>query len=48
MLSVSQRTLWQWTQDGKVPCKRVGGVVLYAVADLERWLAGEKAAGGDV
>jgi hypothetical protein len=42
-LSVSQRTLWDWTKSGIVPFVRVGHVTMYPIRDLERWLS-EKAA----
>ncbi len=42
-LSVSPRTLWEWTRVGIIPCVRVGTgkrrTVLYPVADLQAWLA---------
>ena len=37
-LEVSERTLWTWTQRGDVPHIRRGGVVLYPVDGLRRWL----------
>jgi excisionase family DNA binding protein len=46
ILSVSERTLWTWTRAGVVPCKKVGGVVLYSVADLQKWLTAKPAEGG--
>jgi hypothetical protein len=42
MLSVSPRTLWEWTRAGIIPSIRVGTgkrkTVLYSVADLQAWL----------
>ena len=38
-LSISDRTLDQWTRAGDVPHVRIGGVLLYPVADLAAWLA---------
>ena len=38
MLNISQRTLWSWTKAGLLPHVRVGGAVLYPVAELEAWL----------
>lgn len=38
-LSISERLLWQWTRTEQVPHIRIGNVVLYPVAGLERWLA---------
>jgi excisionase family DNA binding protein len=41
-LGISERLLWQLTQDGIIPCVRVGGggrrTALYSVANLEAWL----------
>ena len=37
-LSVSERTLWEWTQHGDVPHVRRGKTVLYPVDALRRWL----------
>lgn len=37
-LGISERTLWTWTKEGAIPHVRMGGVVLYPVAELERWL----------
>jgi excisionase family DNA binding protein len=39
LLSVSQRTLWTWTQAGIVPHTRVGRTVLYSVDALRGWLS---------
>lgn len=42
-LGISSRHLWQLTQDGIIPCARVGTgkrkSVLYPVAELEAWLS---------
>lgn len=37
-LGISERLLWQWTQDGEVPHIRRGGIVWYPVDSLRRWL----------
>jgi predicted site-specific integrase-resolvase len=53
MLGISPRTLWSWTQDGIVPCARVGTgkrkTILYSVVDLQAWLTRqvEVAKGGE-
>ncbi|GAB4127858.1 MAG: hypothetical protein Kow0040_01900 [Thermogutta sp.] len=39
VLSVSQRTLWTWTKEGRIPCVRVGRALLYPMDELRRWLA---------
>jgi excisionase family DNA binding protein len=46
MLGVSERLLWTWTNEGKVPHCRLGRRVLYPIADLERWLSDQTAQGG--
>jgi len=43
-LGVSARTLWAWTAAREIPHLRRGAVLLYPVADLQRWLS-EQAAG---
>jgi predicted DNA-binding transcriptional regulator AlpA len=44
-LAVSERTLWGLTQPrGPIPCVRVGArSVRYSVADLEHWIAQQRA-----
>lgn len=37
-IGVSDRTLWQWTQDSSVPHVRINKVVLYPVDALRDWL----------
>ena len=37
-LGISERLLWDWTRTEGVPHVRIGNVVLYPVAGLERWL----------
>ncbi len=46
MLSISPRTLWNWTQQGRIPCRRVDGVILYSVQSLQDWLDGKLTAEG--
>lgn len=42
VLGVSPRTLWTWTQEGKIPCVRMGTgrrqLTLYPVESLSQWL----------
>lgn len=44
-LGISPRSLWQLTNDGKIPCVRLGGgkrrTVIYPIADLQAWLTQE-------
>lgn len=48
VLGISERTLWQLTHDGKIPCVRLGTgkrrAVLYPVAELQAWLTREAGA----
>lgn len=37
-LSVCERTLWSWTEQGKIPCFREGCVKRYYVDDLRRFI----------
>jgi excisionase family DNA binding protein len=39
ILGVGERTLWEWTRQGRIRCLKAGGVKLYRVADLEAFLA---------
>jgi excisionase family DNA binding protein len=46
-LGISERLLWSWTQHHQIPHVRVGGVVLYPVEELQRWLRGQTTRGAD-
>ena len=37
-LSISARSLWTLTRDGKIPCVRLGRRVLYSPKALEAWV----------
>jgi len=37
-LSVSERTLWDWTQRGEIPHVRRGKTIMYPVSSLTLWL----------
>ncbi len=43
VLNISERTLWEWTRAGLIPCARIGTgsrkTVLYSVVDLQAWLS---------
>jgi excisionase family DNA binding protein len=41
LLNLSQRTLQRWRMEGSqgLPFRRFGGLVRYALADIERWAA---------
>jgi len=45
-IGISERTLWQWTEDGYVPHVRRGKVVLYPVDALRDWLQRQARDGG--
>jgi excisionase family DNA binding protein len=45
-LGISERLLWSWTNQGRIPHVRIGHRVLYPRADLERWLSEQSAKGG--
>lgn len=46
-IGISERTLWQWTEDGYVPHVRRGKVVLYPVDSLRDWLQRQARDGAD-
>jgi excisionase family DNA binding protein len=37
-MSISERTLWTLTKEGKIPCVRIKKRVLYNLRELERWI----------
>ena len=39
-LRISRATLMRWLQKG-MPSQKVGGVRLFVVADVEKWIAGQ-------
>ena len=41
-LSVSPRTLWSLTHDGKIPFVRIGRLVRYSPGDLQAWIDSQK------
>lgn len=51
LLSISPRTLWDWTRKGIIPSIRIGTgrrpTVLYSRNQLERWLAERTRSVGD-
>ena len=38
VLSLSRRTLWRLTKDGKLPAVRYGRAVRYWIEDLKAWI----------
>jgi len=43
-LAVSQRTLKNWTSEGRIPFVQIGTAIFYHVAKLQEWAAGQVAA----
>jgi excisionase family DNA binding protein len=37
-LAISERTLWELTRRGAIPCIRVGRAVRYDPRDLQQWI----------
>jgi len=37
-LSICEKTLWTLTQQGEIPCVRIGRAVRYDPADLQNWI----------
>ena len=44
-LAVSERTLWDLTNRGDLPCVRIGRAVRYDPADLVNWIERQKSQG---
>jgi len=45
-LGISERALWGFTADGKIPCVTVGRAKLYPIELLQKWLR-DQATGGE-
>lgn len=45
-LGIGERLLWSMTNQGLIPHLRLGKVIVYPVAELERWLAERATKGG--
>lgn len=41
-LSISERTLWKLTNEGDIPCVRIGRAVRYDPADISTWIEAQK------
>jgi len=44
-LGISERHLWTWTNQGRIPHVRIGRSVIYPRDVLDRWLAEQAAKG---
>jgi excisionase family DNA binding protein len=44
-LGISDRLLWSWTNQGKIPCVRIGKRLVYPVQQLTAWLAAQAGEG---
>jgi excisionase family DNA binding protein len=44
VLSLSRRTLWRLTKDGKLPAVRYGRAVRYWIEDLKKWVEQQREA----
>ncbi len=42
MLAIGERTLWEWTRRGAIPCVRIGRAVRYSPLDLQAWIEARK------
>lgn len=41
LLDVSPQFLRRLTQQGRIPCRREGGLTLYSVEELKAWINGK-------
>jgi excisionase family DNA binding protein len=48
VLSLSRRTLWRLTKDGKLPSVRYGRAVRYWIEDLKKWVEKQREASNAV
>ena len=42
LLSISERTLANWTKKEGLPCTKVGRIVLYSIPEIASWLESRK------
>ena len=42
MLNVKPKTIYHWTHIGKIPYVKLGGLLRFDQADIERWLKIQK------
>ena len=41
-LAISERKLWELTNEGAIPCVRIGRAVRYDPADIRTWIDAQK------
>jgi excisionase family DNA binding protein len=41
-LSISERKLWNLTNENAIPCIRIGRSVRYSVSDLDLWIESQR------
>jgi excisionase family DNA binding protein len=41
-LAIGERTLWELTRSGAIPCLRIGRAVRYSPLDLQAWIETRK------
>lgn len=44
-LTISERSLWLLTHEGKIPCVRLGRSVRYDPRDIQAWIEAQKTVG---
>ncbi len=45
--NIGRNTLYEWVNQGLIPHKRVGGVILFSRRRLQEWLESEEKDGGE-
>ena len=43
-LNISERKLWNLTNEKSIPCIRIGRAVRYSVPDLDSWIESQRTA----
>jgi excisionase family DNA binding protein len=42
LLAIGERTMWELTRRGAIPCVRIGRAVRYSPLDLRAWIEAQK------
>jgi excisionase family DNA binding protein len=45
LLAIGERTMWELTRRGAIPCVRIGRSVRYSPLDLRAWIEAQKNTG---